>query len=249
MTIYENEPKTWKELQNKAAELLTVCGYLSETEKEISTIREKVNVDVYAEINREMSRSVIICECKFWKKKVPKNVVHAFRSVINDYGSNYGFIISKMGFQSGAFDAIKNTNVQLVTWLQFENTFKAEWIRKRLIEVSKATRPLYDYVSVGCMIFFKEQLSKLSQEELSKYHYLTEKHFNSAFASGNIDYKNEETKEFDVEMFNNLLPQYMKELNIECNSLESYFSHLEKNCTEALMDFDQLFKEELRRKI
>ncbi|WP_264522531.1 restriction endonuclease [Flavobacterium sp. N2469] len=248
MTIYENEPKTWKDLQNKVAEILTVCGYLCETEKDIITVREKVNVDVYAEINNQVSGSVIICECKFWKKKVPKHVVHSFRTVINDYGANYGLIISKMGFQSGAFNAIKNTNVQLVNWTEFENTFRAEWIRKKLIAISKTTKSLYDYVGVGFMVFFKEQLSKLPQDELEKYHYLTEKYFNPVFASANIDYKNEETKEFDIEMFDNFLPHYMRELNINfCTSYENYFLHLEKICTEGLVEFDKLFEEELRR--
>ncbi|MDR6760257.1 hypothetical protein J2Y38_000436 [Flavobacterium sp. 2755] len=247
MTIYENEPKTWKDLQNKSAEILTVCGYTCKTEKEIITVREKINVDVYAEMNSHISRSIIICECKFWKKKVPKNVVHSFRTIIADYGANYGLIISKMGFQSGAFDAIKNSNIQLVNWPEFENTFRAEWIRKKLIAISKTTKPLYDYVSVGFMVFFKEQLSKLSQDELEKYHYLTAKYFNPVFASANIDYKNEETKEFDIEMFDNFLPHYIRELNINCTSYESYFLNLEKICAEGLIDFDILFKEQLRR--
>lgn len=62
MTIRENEPKIWKDLQNKVAEILTVCGYQCEIEKEIITLTEKVNIDVYAETNSQVSKSVIICE-------------------------------------------------------------------------------------------------------------------------------------------------------------------------------------------
>lgn len=175
MTIYENEPKTWKDLQNKVAEILTVCDYQCDVEKEIITVREKVNVDVYAEINSQVSKSEIICECKFWKKAIPKSVIHSFRTVINDYGANYGLIVSKIGFQSGAFEAIKNTNVQLVNWVEFENTFRAEWIKKKLIASSIVTKPLLDYVSVGSMVFFKEQISRLSKDELEKFDDLTKK--------------------------------------------------------------------------
>lgn len=247
MTIYENEPKNWKDLQNKVAEILTECGYKCETEKDIITTREKVNVDVYAKMNSQMAKSEILCECKFWKKAIPKHVIHSFRTVINDYGANYGLIISKIGFQSGAFESIKNTNIQLVNWLEFEETFRAEWIRKKLIATSKATKPLFDYVSVGFMVFFKEQLSKLSQDELEKYHDLTRKYFTPVFAAGNLDYKSEDTKEFDIEMFDKLFKYSMGDLNVNFDSYKSYFLYLEKVCNEGLIEFDKLFKEELRR--
>lgn len=247
MTIYENEPKTWKDLQNKVAEILTVCGYQCEVEKEIITIREKVNVDVYAEINNQLSRNVIICECKFWKKAIPKSVVHSFRTVLNDYGANYGLVVSKIGFQSGAFEAVKNTNIRLVNWVEFENTFRAEWIKRKLISLSLATKPLFDYVSVGAMVFFKEQISRLSKDELEKYDDLTKKYFNPVFVAGNLDYKNEITREFDIELFDKYFPSSMKDLNVDFKSYESFFLYLENVCKEGLKEFNKLFKEELRR--
>src|SRR5213080_4807970 len=38
--------------------------------------------------------AVYLCECKFWTRPVPQEVVHAFRTVISDAGAHRGFVIS-----------------------------------------------------------------------------------------------------------------------------------------------------------
>jgi len=76
-------------------------GLNSETDKKITTTCGSVNVDVYAEDLSSQPPTTYICECKCWQSNVPKTVVHALRTVLQDYGANWGFIISSAGFQSG----------------------------------------------------------------------------------------------------------------------------------------------------
>lgn len=57
-----------------------------------------------------------IIEAKFWKTKVPKEKVQALRTIVDEIGADKGFIISEVGFQSGALEAAQNTNIVLYTF-------------------------------------------------------------------------------------------------------------------------------------
>src|SRR5690554_488282 len=94
-------PETWEDLQNKVALILMECGFEAETPKIIETVRGKVEIDVFAIDNSVKPNTTYLCECKYWKNPIPQTVIHAFRTVISDYGANWGLIISSNGFQSG----------------------------------------------------------------------------------------------------------------------------------------------------
>lgn len=122
-------PKDWRDLQNQVNQLFQECGLESETDKTIRTVRGTVSVDVFAEDPSTKPTSTYLCECKHWQSAVPKSIVHAFRTVVNDYGANWGLIISSAGFQSGAHEAAANSNVRLLTWDAFQKTFEDRWIQ------------------------------------------------------------------------------------------------------------------------
>src|SRR5437867_12838451 len=121
-------PTDWRDLQRQVSLILTECGLKSETDKKIKTVRGEVNIDVYAEDPDSHPPTTYLCECKHWQSAVPKTIVHAFRTVINDYGPNWGFIISSAGFQSGAYQAAASSNVRLLTWEAFQDLFMERWI-------------------------------------------------------------------------------------------------------------------------
>jgi restriction system protein len=52
-----------------------------------------------------------------------------FRTVVGDFGAHRGFIISSRGFQSGAYEAAANSNVDLVDWQTFQQLFVERWFR------------------------------------------------------------------------------------------------------------------------
>ena len=125
MQIFDEEPTDWKDLQDKVACVLELCGFNVETPKKIQTGRETIEVDVYAK-NAEMT---IICECKYWESRVPQSVALSFRTLVIDIGANKGIIIAKTGFQSGAYQSVKSTNIELMTWLEFENYYKEKILK------------------------------------------------------------------------------------------------------------------------
>lgn len=121
-------PNDWRDLQNQVAQILAECGFDTEIEKSLATVRGDVEIDVYAEENVKGRKYIILSECKHWKANIPKNVIHGFRTVLQDAGANSGYIIVTSDFQSGAFTAAELTNIELVTWEQFQEQFSESWL-------------------------------------------------------------------------------------------------------------------------
>ena len=46
-------------------------------------------------------------------------------------GANTGFIISKNGLQSGAYEAVRFSNIQLLTFEELQHLYGNEWFRKQ----------------------------------------------------------------------------------------------------------------------
>lgn len=127
------EPKNWKELQNKVALLFRQAGYGADIEHDLKTVRGDKRVDVYVDLHEPLMGPVI-CECKYWGKRIPQNEVHAFRTVVHDSGASEGILISKCGFQRGAREAASMSNVKLCTWREFLATISDAWIAGRVEE-------------------------------------------------------------------------------------------------------------------
>lgn len=168
MKITNYVPVDWKDLQNQVCRLLNEAGYTAESPKEIMTVRGKVEVDVYATSNTELIKQ-FICECKYWNTPVPKEKIHAFRTVVHDSGSMVGIFISKEGYQSGAYDAAYCSNVLLKTWDEFLVLIEKQWFVKQLINIKKKMHPLAVYTDP-----LDVQFEKLSVEDRKKYIKLNE---------------------------------------------------------------------------
>lgn len=192
MKIRYGEPKSWNDLQNIVCEILIECGYNSSVEKSIKTVRGDVEIDVFSE--KEIGfKTIILCECKYWKSKVTQTVVHSFRTVVNDSGASYGIIISKSGFQKGAYFAALNSNISLFSFEEFQEKFLKDWfqsviernykigreifsLKNALIDISlsdnqqKQFDEIRDSLELGYYFFltFKEHYVDLYQHEISK---------------------------------------------------------------------------------
>lgn len=126
--ITSKTPSTWKDLQNSVAQIFTECGFFSEVEKEIKSSRGNVEIDVYVEYLNGNINNTILVECKHWKKRVPKTIVHSFGQVVSNTGANTGYIVSLNGFQKGSFEAAKHTNLKLLTWKEFQDLYREQWL-------------------------------------------------------------------------------------------------------------------------
>lgn len=145
MKVTNKFPVDWVDLQDKVCKFLNEAGYNAESPKTIETVRGKVEVDVFVTSELELIKQ-FICECKFWNTPVPKEKIHAFRSVVNDSGSMLGIFISKTGYQSGAYEAAYCSNVLLKDWEGFIELISNPWIEKRVTDIKLLSHPLSVYL-------------------------------------------------------------------------------------------------------
>jgi Restriction endonuclease len=143
--IYSDIPKDWWDLQNKVAGIFLDCGCEVEVEKEVQTVRGPVDVDVFVIDPLQSPKLTYLCECKQWGKRVPKMVVHAFRTVVQDAGAHVGYFISSSGFQSGAFAAAQSANIHLVDWKGFQALWVGRWKLAKYSTLAPTFDKLFDY--------------------------------------------------------------------------------------------------------
>ena len=127
-------PKDWKDLQTETGKILSECGFTVEVEKKCDSARGNIEIDVYAEEIFIGRKNKVIIECKYWDANIPQTIIHAFRTVLNDIGANTGYIVAKSGFQSGSFNASQYSNIELLTWEQFQDKFEVLWYQKYFSE-------------------------------------------------------------------------------------------------------------------
>jgi restriction system protein len=69
---------------------------------------------------------------------------------MDDFGANVGLLISSKGFQSESYKAAENTNLKLIDWIKFQQTFCERWYRNYFMPtLSKINEPLVDYTEPG----------------------------------------------------------------------------------------------------
>jgi restriction system protein len=166
-------PQTWQDLQQSVGRILMECGFAVETEKVIASPRGSVEIDVYAEENINGRRYALACECKHWGKRIPQTVVHAFRTVVAEVGANVGYLVSLEGFQSGSLAASEMTNLQLVTWQEFQLLFEESWFEAFFVkEVDRRLDALMTYAEP----FLPAWWDNMLEEDQRQYMALKERH-------------------------------------------------------------------------
>lgn len=224
MFLTSEIPNSWVDLQDKVCKYLVQAGYHAETAKTIDTVRGKVEVDVYATAEDEMLKQ-FICECKYWDSAVPKEKIHAFRTVVQDSGSMFGIFISKSGYQSGAIEAASCSNVLLKDWNSFTDMISLKWYKNRLGKLFKIAGPLSIYTDP---LDVPEEILK-NEIDREKYKGLLHKYIHDYVTVQSMemgDFK-KESVDLDGHHF------------VDANSLLDY---LEAVCSIAVKEFEDLFQ-------
>jgi hypothetical protein len=152
--IFDKGPETWQDLEIMVRQAFDEMGYDSYRKYPARTVRGTVEIDVFAKKITSPIPSIVLCECKHWNMPVSQNVIHGFRTVCSDIGAHYGLIISKNGFQSGAGESRESTNIHLMSFEEFQTTFR-EWqqgvmmmmsaMRDELLPIMRAKIGKQDY--------------------------------------------------------------------------------------------------------
>lgn len=128
-------PETWQDLEELVRSILSESGMSAERQAQTALVRGKADIDVLATETIDGIDQLVVCECKYWGTNVPQAIVHALRTILVDLGANRGYIIARTGFQSGAFEAAKATNVRLLTLEQFQERYFDRWYKYRISAV------------------------------------------------------------------------------------------------------------------
>lgn len=148
MSIFDREPANWRELQDMAAQLFAETGCEVQVGRNLENVRGAKEIDVYVRDTSIVPAGMYLCECKHWQRAVPQEVVHAFRTVMQDVGAHHGYIISSGGFQSGAHEAARNTNLHLVTFPELQAIFFDRWriaMGERYVPYADRLFPYWDF--------------------------------------------------------------------------------------------------------
>lgn len=157
--VYSN----WREYQEATAAVFRRLGCDAVVEFQAQGVRAKHDIDVYVSFLRQSIKCTWIIECKLWKNRVPKEKVLALKSIVDDLGADRGIIFSEAGFQPGAQDAARGTNITLVTSLKdFEQTALAASTEVPLaFDTSEVGASIYKFPSpVGPhdLLVYRDQL-------------------------------------------------------------------------------------------
>ena len=137
-----NKDRAWQQYQEDAASIFRRLGYETSIEAKVTGARATHTVDVCVKGRVGSASFLWIIECKLWKNRIPKEKVLALYSVVQDVGADRGYLLSEVGFQSGATDATTNTNIKLVSMasiirdnLRELQLWDSQHIRSRLSDI------------------------------------------------------------------------------------------------------------------
>ena len=253
-------PTDWKDLQKQVSQILKECGLETDLEKSIETVRGTVEIDVYAKDSTQTPAVTYLCECKHWASSVPQIIVHAFRTVVADYGANFGLLISSKAFQSGAYEAAKNSNVQLLTWIEFQELFVERWISNYMLpRIYREADPLIEYTEpINSRIFRKADA--LPKKKQNRFIELRRRYQFLAYFALHISIQSSIVASFiSSPIIRNRLPELplknsmrTKNYNIEgglpidlinADSLNEFLNIISKHIQEGVYYFDEVFGE------
>jgi len=184
-------PQRWQDLEAGVARILADCGYDVEVGKNVKLARGDADIDVWAD-DHSQPPNVLAVECKLWADPVTKEVVHGFRTRVGESGANLGLLVSAAGFQAGAVEAAAYSNVQLLTWIDFQKMFTERWFRRYLIpRLSEEMHALHEYTEpINSRIFRKA--GRLTDDRKERFKALRQVHVTLgslylAFRGGLVD--------------------------------------------------------------
>jgi hypothetical protein len=242
MIVPDSAISDWRDLQIRVRDFFQEMGYETEIEKPITKARGETKIDVWIEDPTASVNTTYFVECKLWKRSVPSSVVRDFRSTMSDAGANTGFIIARVGFQSGAYDEAKYTNIHLLTWEELQRTYGDEWLRKKCSRIEELCNDWEAH------IHFDQEVGRLQNqanvifhtpELIEEFRRLRVQGIMLSLAVGHMPnaYDREGPLDMPCDLSN---PEFAGISRVE--SVREYFEILEPALKNWLMDFRRLKK-------
>lgn len=123
----------WFTFQEEICTYFNSIGANSETNIKLNGIRTSHDIDILVKTKFLGHNLTWLVEAKKWQRKISKFQVLGLRTIVDDIGADKGFIISEKGFQRGAIEASKNTNIKLLTFEELKLQTK-EFIEDEILK-------------------------------------------------------------------------------------------------------------------
>ncbi|PYJ76120.1 MAG: hypothetical protein DME69_13660 [Verrucomicrobia bacterium] len=136
----------WKQYQEEAAALFRSLGFKAEVNHVVEGVRSKHVIDVYVTFDRWGLRHTWIVECKRHARPITKADVETLKSIASEIGASLAFLLSESGFQSGAFDAARKTNVVLSSLEELRTKSRDDVMSEALIALENRALALKDKI-------------------------------------------------------------------------------------------------------
>lgn len=114
----------WYKFQEEIKDHFEALGASASTNEKVGGVRGSHDVDVLVKPKFYGREITWLVEAKNWSTNIPKEKVLAFISIVQDVGADRGFLISNGGFQKGAVECAKSTNITLVNFDDFKESTK-----------------------------------------------------------------------------------------------------------------------------
>ncbi len=134
----------WKQYQEEAAAFFRSLGLNSKVNHVVEGVRSKHAIDVYVTFDRWGMRHTWIVECKCHARAITKADVETLKSIASEVGASLAFLLSESGFQSGALDAARKTNVVLSSLEELRTKSRDDVMREALIALENRSLALQE---------------------------------------------------------------------------------------------------------
>jgi restriction system protein len=108
-------PPPWRIYQEEVAVFFRSLGLQATTDELVYGVRTSHRVDVAVRWTRFGLNLFWIIECKRWRRRVSKVHVLALQSIVQQVGADRGLMMSEAGFQTGAEEVARRSNVHLMS--------------------------------------------------------------------------------------------------------------------------------------
>ena len=118
----------WEQYEIEVFKLFCSTGYVCQHNVVLQGVRGSHQIDIVVNVNDLPTTHLWIVECKYWSHPVTKHEVLSLKSIIEDIGASHGFLLSEVGFQSGAHKMARLQNISLIS----QSELQSHLIQKQL---------------------------------------------------------------------------------------------------------------------
>ena len=118
--------EVWREYEQAAFDVFRSTGQQCELDVLLKGVRGSHQVDILVSLDLASGKHRWLVECKHWSRRVTKHELQAFKTAIDDVGADHGYLLSEVGFQTGALEMAQTLNVSLTSVARLTERFREE---------------------------------------------------------------------------------------------------------------------------